>query len=354
MSEWSHRLRSVAYLVSTVAFVVCAAFAVIAWTRADAPVPVHWDWRLRPDRYGSKAEGLLLPVSVLVLLVAVFHRASGSADRGHGAEGYVLWIALVAPLGVVLAMTAYSTAVGSTSGTSPAFMPVLVALALVGYTIGVISVRQGERGEGLSDQSPPPDRRYWFKAKRWGWGWGRPCSWEGWAISLAYLAAVLASSTLGPARRPLNIAVLLLGTPLLLWACVARGEPARWRWGGVVEIETEAVEPTPERPAVVRPDPEPFKPGDPRDAVRAEIHRRMTQSAGIDPWDYLESIVRGELLIVRLREDDGRLITIEVELADPVTPESWDLLDVWIDEFMWTGRSAPISTTDTETTYRFE
>ncbi|HVE63846.1 MAG TPA: hypothetical protein VNB94_08605 [Mycobacteriales bacterium] len=80
----------------------------------------------------------------------------------------------------------------------------------------------------------------------------------------------------------------------------------------------------------------------------------MSQSAGIDPWDYLDSVVRGEQLIVRLREDDGRLAIIEVELPDPVTPDDWDLLDVWIDEFMWTGRSAPISTTDTETTYRFE
>ncbi len=30
----------------------------------------------------------------------------------------------------------------------------------------------------------------WFKAKRFGWGW-TPCSWEGWAVMLLYLCALV-------------------------------------------------------------------------------------------------------------------------------------------------------------------
>jgi hypothetical protein len=40
------------------------------------------------------------------------------------------------------------------------------------------------------------ERKYWFPAKRYGWGWGIPSSWQGW---------------------------------LVFWL---KGEPPRWRWGG--------------------------------------------------------------------------------------------------------------------------
>ena len=36
-----------------------------------------------------------------------------------------------------------------------------------------------------------PAPRYWFPAKRYGWGWGLPVTWEGWAV-LAGFAALAA------------------------------------------------------------------------------------------------------------------------------------------------------------------
>jgi len=33
-------------------------------------------------------------------------------------------------------------------------------------------------------------REFWFPAKRYGWGWGLPVAWQGWAVLIAY-AAVL-------------------------------------------------------------------------------------------------------------------------------------------------------------------
>jgi hypothetical protein len=29
------------------------------------------------------------------------------------------------------------------------------------------------------------EKHYWFRAKRYGLGWGLPCSWQGWAFFLA-------------------------------------------------------------------------------------------------------------------------------------------------------------------------
>ena len=33
--------------------------------------------------------------------------------------------------------------------------------------------------------------RYWFPAKRHGWGWGPPSAWQGWVVLLVYLAFIL-------------------------------------------------------------------------------------------------------------------------------------------------------------------
>lgn len=29
---------------------------------------------------------------------------------------------------------------------------------------------------------------YWFPAKRYGWGWGFPVTWQGWAVLAAFVA----------------------------------------------------------------------------------------------------------------------------------------------------------------------
>jgi hypothetical protein len=33
------------------------------------------------------------------------------------------------------------------------------------------------------------ERKYWFPAKRYGWGWGIPCSWRGWLVLAAFRSA---------------------------------------------------------------------------------------------------------------------------------------------------------------------
>jgi len=76
--------------------------------------------------------------------------------------------------------------------------------------------------------------RYWFPAKRYGWGWGPPLTWEGWVALVAFLALTLAGMALFPPERQpwfyLGYLVLLCGG--FMGVCWLKGEPTRWRWGG--------------------------------------------------------------------------------------------------------------------------
>lgn len=75
--------------------------------------------------------------------------------------------------------------------------------------------------------------KYWFPTKRYGWGWGLPSAWQGWVVLGGFVALVLVGARLFPPHRKVGIftiyTLILIGG--LLAICVAKGEPARWRWG---------------------------------------------------------------------------------------------------------------------------
>lgn len=73
--------------------------------------------------------------------------------------------------------------------------------------------------------------RYWFPAKRYGWGWGFPSAWQGWVVLAAFVAAVAAPALLYPGRRLVFIATLVVASAVLICVCFKKGEPTRWRWG---------------------------------------------------------------------------------------------------------------------------
>lgn len=74
--------------------------------------------------------------------------------------------------------------------------------------------------------------QYWFRAKRYGWGWGLPSRWEGWAVLMGYLALLVAPLAKGKSGAGLSIAAAIIATPFLLLVCYRKGEPPKWRWGG--------------------------------------------------------------------------------------------------------------------------
>jgi hypothetical protein len=81
-----------------------------------------------------------------------------------------------------------------------------------------------------------PDRtpKYWFPAKRYGWGWGLPSAWQGWVILVTYLTLVLGGvAWIQAFNGSLGYAIyVMLLTVTLLAICWRTGEPPRWRWGG--------------------------------------------------------------------------------------------------------------------------
>lgn len=77
------------------------------------------------------------------------------------------------------------------------------------------------------------NKTYWFPAKRYGWGWGLPCAWQGWTV-LAVFVALLAGGAYFLERLGLTLFVgyaMALGLVLIV-VCWIKGEPPRWRWGG--------------------------------------------------------------------------------------------------------------------------
>jgi hypothetical protein len=79
----------------------------------------------------------------------------------------------------------------------------------------------------------PDNGAYWFPAKRYGWGWGLPVSWQGWLVMAAYFALVISGIALFPPRQSLAVFALYIAvlTALLMAVCWLKGEPPRWRWG---------------------------------------------------------------------------------------------------------------------------
>lgn len=78
-----------------------------------------------------------------------------------------------------------------------------------------------------------PGYTYWFPARRRGWGWGLPHTWQGWLVFDAYLGAVaiLAFFTILVTPGMRSLLSFLLGggilTAWLIWICYQKGEPPR-------------------------------------------------------------------------------------------------------------------------------
>ena len=77
------------------------------------------------------------------------------------------------------------------------------------------------------------DTGYWFPAKRYGWGWGLPLTWQGWAVFAGFLAMVAVGAAEIPRHSPVGFIAYVIGLCIVLTAvCWWKGEPPRWRWGG--------------------------------------------------------------------------------------------------------------------------
>lgn len=76
-------------------------------------------------------------------------------------------------------------------------------------------------------------QKYWFPAKRYGWGWGVPTAWQGWTVLILFFALVLLGAYLFlPSRGPLSFLIYTTALCMgLICVCWLKGERPRWRWG---------------------------------------------------------------------------------------------------------------------------
>jgi hypothetical protein len=75
---------------------------------------------------------------------------------------------------------------------------------------------------------------YWFPAKRYGWGWGIPSTWQGWVVVAIFFVLLSAGVVIFPPQHSLVnfVGYVAILTVLLTGVCWWKGEPPRWRWGG--------------------------------------------------------------------------------------------------------------------------
>jgi len=75
--------------------------------------------------------------------------------------------------------------------------------------------------------------KYWFPAKRFGWGWGPPVTWQGWVVLAVFTSLILAGAlVIRPhVRTVFYLAYMALMCAALIAVCWLKGEPPRWRWG---------------------------------------------------------------------------------------------------------------------------
>ncbi len=78
------------------------------------------------------------------------------------------------------------------------------------------------------------NKKYWFPAKKYGWGWGPPMTWQGWLVMIIFVAVVTYTAIMYPPdKSPVVFLVNIVSSVLIFIAiCWLKGEPPKWRWGG--------------------------------------------------------------------------------------------------------------------------
>jgi hypothetical protein len=76
-----------------------------------------------------------------------------------------------------------------------------------------------------------PREKAWFPVKTYGWGWGLPLRWQGWATLIAFIVALSAGSALVAKNPLLYLGYVLALAAVLIGICYWKGEKPGWHWG---------------------------------------------------------------------------------------------------------------------------
>jgi hypothetical protein len=80
---------------------------------------------------------------------------------------------------------------------------------------------------GDTDES----KQYWFPAKRYGWGWGPPKSWQGRLVLALFFVLLLIGAILFLSKDDTLGFLVYVATlvAILVGVCYVKGEPPAWR-----------------------------------------------------------------------------------------------------------------------------
>lgn len=78
-------------------------------------------------------------------------------------------------------------------------------------------------------------KSYWFRRRRYGYGW-RPITWQGWLATLLTLISILLSGafvSLFPTQSVswYSIIQISISVIMLIMLCNASGPSPKWQWG---------------------------------------------------------------------------------------------------------------------------
>lgn len=76
----------------------------------------------------------------------------------------------------------------------------------------------------MSDDGPE-----WFAPKRYGYGSGPPISWQGWVLTIGYVAVAI-GTVLALKDKPLVVVGIGVPTTFLFCLIAARTTRGGWRW----------------------------------------------------------------------------------------------------------------------------
>jgi hypothetical protein len=93
-----------------------------------------------------------------------------------------------------------------------------------------MKLQMGSEGQSTTERKP----KYWFPAKRYGWGWGPPQTWQGWLVAIAWVVILYLVSDWLVTRNQMVALFVFVAAMIAVLALIGylKGEPPRWRWGG--------------------------------------------------------------------------------------------------------------------------
>jgi hypothetical protein len=89
------------------------------------------------------------------------------------------------------------------------------------------------------------ETKYWFRAKRYGWGWGLPITWQRWTVLISWLVVLLYGVRWFAYRHSLLHLVFACCMVILVWSS-ATGKESRHGGAGGSDVLRDSEAPADE------------------------------------------------------------------------------------------------------------